>query len=397
MITLLTFGAYDALAGCEGCDGCDGTDTELKVFGQSRVRVNTSGFDFNSDTPLSWMTEMRTRIGIKAKANEKVGAFIQLQDARILGVNPGLDFTNNNMQMHQGYFWYKPCEKGWLKAGRMELGLHNQRLIGTVGWHNTGRTFEGLMTGRQLNDNVSLALVAFQAAELFDAFDNDADGNPDADPMFYGLNVNLAEQKVDLFFYYLLQQHLANYGLMTFGAYTNNTFGAGMWYDAMFAMQSGSDDNLDYSGMLLYLMLGKKFENGFGLYGGVDYTTGDDDPTDTDCKEFNNLFYTGHKFRGAMDQFLAQPAAGLMDIFFGGKYAVNGKWTAGGVFHMFNAIEDLNAAGDKNYGSEIDLFVKFAEEDFSWQTGLSMFTRSEDVYGASDAQNWIYSMATVNY
>jgi len=233
----------------------------------------------------------------------------------------------------------------------------------------------------------------------------DIDGDPIGDPMFYGVNLNLAAQMVDLFFYLLrnpsappMTDHLS---LMTFGAYSNRTFGPDMWYDAMFAMQSGThDDGIDLSGMLLYLMLGKMFENGFGLYGGVDYTTGDDPTTADKYEGFNDLFYTGHKFRGAMDFFVAAPDQGLMDMFFGGKYAINNSWKAGGAFHIFSTVEDLNAAGDTALGNEVDLFVKYAEEDFSWQTGFSMFSASKDggYFGADpDGQMWWYSMATVNY
>ena len=405
MITLLTFGAYDAVAGCESdCGGCDGTDTELKVFGESRYRLNTGGFDYDPDTPLNWFTEMRTRVGIKAKANDKVGAFFQLQDCRVVGDNPGLDFTNQDIQMHQGYFWYRPCDKGWFKAGRMAVGLHNERLVGKVGWSNTGRTFEGVMFGRQLNDNISLKGFSFQAGERNDiVLGIDADPNkPVGDPMFYGMNVNFEEQMFDLFFYMLMDdafvagEHDFNYSLMTFGAYSHRTFGSDMWIDAMFAMQSGSDETVDYSGMMFYAMLGKMMEK-FGLFAGVDYTTGDDDLTDTDAKAFNNLFYTGHKFRGAMDMFVTQPTQGLMDLFAGGKYLINDQWKAGGTFHMFNSIEDLNVAGDTTYGTEIDLFAKFTAEDFSWTTGFSMSSQNEDVFGATDSQNWWYSMATVNY
>ncbi len=408
LIALMTFGAYDVFAGgcgsCSGCGGCEGQETELKVFGSSRYRFNTTGFDFNKDTPLNWYTEMRTRVGIKAKANDRAGAFFQIQDCRTIGVNPGLDFTNNDTQMHQGYLWYKPCDKSWFKAGRMAVGLHNERLIGKVGWHNTGRTFEGLMFGHQLNDNISLAGVAFQADERFDGYVDFEGTDPIADPMFYGINVNFAEQMFDLFLYMLSNPQGAgatdHYKLMTFGAYSNRKFGSDMWYDAMFAMQSGTDtDSSDLSGMLLYAMVGKMFEK-FGLYGGVDYTTGDDPDTADKCEEFNNLFYTGHKFRGHMDLFVVQPMAGLMDIFFGGKYTIKDGWKAGGTYHMFKALQDLNAAGDKTYGNEIDIFVKHTAEDFSWQSGYSIFSADSDsgYFGSDpDSQAWWYSMFMVDW
>jgi hypothetical protein len=414
MITLLTFGAYDALAGCAsscgGCDGCEGTDTEFKVFGSSRYRMNTMGFDFNSDTPLSWGTEIRNRVGIKAKANDKAGAFFQLQDCRMLGDVQGWNFGTDDVQMHQGYFWYKPCEKGWLKGGRMEVTLHNGRLISSVPWDQTGRTFDGLMFGRKVNDNVSLTGFSFQLDENRDnapGIDNDPN-KPIADPMVYGLNVNLAEQDLDFFVYYF-KMPFAGGGvatddltLMTFGVYTQRDITEGLWFDGMFAMQSGThDDGVDLSGMMFNGTLGKCLDNGLSLAAGVDYTTGDDPGTADKYESFNNLFMDYHRYWGAMDMGMDPMGnePGLMDLFFKAKYAINGFWTAGGVYHMFSGVEDVNvAAGEKTIGTEIDLFVKYNAEDFSWRTGYGMFSRNEDTFGPNqDTQGWWYSSATVDW
>ncbi len=429
MVMLMTFGAYDVLAGCgsscAGCGGCgDETETDLSVSGSFRYRFNTEGFDFNSDTPLSWYTESRARVGVKAKANDKAGAFFQMQDSRFIGSNMSQNFNTMDLQTHQAYLWYKPCEKGWLKAGIMEVTLHNGRLISAVPWDNVGRTFEGLMFGRQFNENASITAFAFQLDEYGDtspSVDFDPTGtdpwqnDPQADPMVYGVNLNMAEQNVDFFIYYVKMPMPGSFSVpptftddttfMTFGAYTNREITTDVWFDGMFAMQSGThDDGADLSGMMFNGKVAKKFSSGLKVAGGVDYTTGDDTTTNDKYENFNNLYMDYHRFWGAMDQNLNPMGmfAGLMDIFAMAKYPINGSWTAGGAFHKFATVEDIGGAftgsgnDETSIGSEIDVFVMFNAPDFGWKTGYGMFSRNKDMYGGDpDSQGWWYSSATV--
>ena len=426
MVMLMTFGAYDVLAGgcgssCGGCAGCgDETETDLSVFGSYRYRFNTEGFDFSSDTPLSWFTESRARVGLKARANDKAGAFFQMQDCRIIGSNAGWAFNTIDLQTHQAYLWYKPCDKGWVKAGIMEVTFHNGRLVSAVPWDNTGRTFEGLMFGRSFNENASITAFAFQIDELFDSnpsVDWDPAGtdpwqnDPQADPMFYGLNLNLAEQNVD-FFVYLVKMPVVGGGaftddisFMTFGAYTNREITTDVWFDGMFAMQSGTHDmGEDLSGMMFNGKVAKKFSSGLKIAAGVDYTTGDDPATTDEYEDFNNLFMDYHRYWGAMDMNLNPMGmdAGLMDLFVMGKYPINSLWTAGGVFHKFATVEDIDGAftgsgnAETSIGTEVDFFVVYKAPDFAWKTGYSMFSRNKDMYGGDpDSQGWWSSSATV--
>lgn len=408
VLALMTAGAVyagDCGAGCTG-DCC--TEPTIKVWGQNRLRLNIEDLSFTADVDPVWFTESRTRIGIAGYKNENAGVKFELQDSRILGQAPGtLAFNNGTGRyeagVHQAYFWYKPCDKGWLKGGRFEVSLHNERLVGAVGWSNVGRTFEGLMAGRNLTDNVGLTLMAVQAAETFNG-NVDGDGDVLGDPMVYGANVNFAEQGVDLFAIMVNDPGMViwgndiNFSLWTFGAYSERSFGNGFWYDAMVAMQSGSDDgNVDASGMLLYAKLAKKLDSGFKLGLGVDYTTGDDPDTADEVETFNNLFYTGHKFRGMADQFINQPAQGLMDLSAFASYPVNESWKLGGAFHLFKSTQDLNANGDKNYGNEIDLYAKYRNGSFNWETGFTTFSWDEDGTGITESGSWLYSMTTVNF
>ncbi len=406
---LMSVAAY-----AESCtETCAETCTsDIKVTGESRYRIQMDGadpyfFDFDGDTNPTWFSQLRTRVGVKAMVSDNMGVFTQFQDSRFIGaVNDfGIDPV---LEMHQGYMWYKPCEKSWLKMGRFEMSLHNERLVGTSDWSMYGQAFDGVMMGRQFGENMK---ATFWGVKLYESFNqytvvDDTDGTDTAgDDMFYGINFSFLNKGVDVFA--MMNRSFANFpgydeNYITVGAYSERTFAESFDYNAMVAMQTGKADfgatEVDVSGMLLNAEVGYTMANGMRLAGLVDYTTGDD-PTTTDKWEgFHNLFYNSHKFNGMMDIVNAGDLdEGLMDIGLKLLYPVNDSWSAMGEFHSFATVEEY-AADKTALGSEIDLSGKYVDGGFAWQTGLSMFSPSEDRAGPNaDSQNWLYTQATMSF
>ncbi|MBA4378223.1 MAG: hypothetical protein C0395_06130, partial [Gemmatimonas sp.] len=232
------------------------------------------------------------------------------------------------------------------------------------------------------------------------------------DDMFYGINFSFLNKGVDLFA--MMNKSYANTigaftydeSMITFGAYSERTFAENFDYNAMVAMQTGTADfgasDVDISGMLLNAEVGYTMASGMRLAGLVDYTTGDDGTTNDKWEGFHNLYYTSHRFNGAMDLVNAGDFdEGLMDIGLKALYPVNESWKLMGEFHSFATVEDADAitAGDQTaLGTEIDLSGKYVDGGFAWQTGLSMFSASEDWQGANaDSQNWLYTQATMSF
>ena len=141
--------------------------------GQLRIRSHFDDRDFNSDKDGFTFTEMRTRVGAKFSPYSDLTAFFQIQDSRIFGTEPNTLTSTQNIDLHQAYFLAKnvfnvPLE---IKAGRMEFNLGPQRLIGAVGWHNTGRSFDGgLATFR--SKKADLHAFGFQVNETFNEGDS---------------------------------------------------------------------------------------------------------------------------------------------------------------------------------------------------------------------------------
>ena len=77
---------------------------------------------------------------------------------------------------------------------------------------------------------------------------------------------------------------------------------------------------------------------------GIDYASGDDKPSDTDWKAYDNLYYTGHKFRGYFDEFIGSNPAGLMDMIFRLKLEPFEKSILGLDFHYFKTAEEYTVS-----------------------------------------------------
>lgn len=152
----------------------------LFVAGQSHAQIVTvsgqirhrSEFDAKelTDAGESYAFHLlRTRLAASARPNEHVSAFIQIQDSRMFGdEDPGrgrgtLDGNANQLDVHQAYLGVDVPGIDGLSArvGRQEFVYGNQRLVGSVGWSNIGRTFDGAVLKLEY-DNVSADLFAAQ-------------------------------------------------------------------------------------------------------------------------------------------------------------------------------------------------------------------------------------------
>jgi len=128
-------------------------ETEVEVSGQVRVRNEIDGKSFNPDYTTKYFQVMRTRIAIDAIVDSNAHAFVQFQDSRMFGdtdqfgqLQSGTLNDGKNVDIHQAYIQVDRIAVDGLgvKAGRFEFNLGNQRVFGAVGWHNVGRSWEGL-------------------------------------------------------------------------------------------------------------------------------------------------------------------------------------------------------------------------------------------------------------
>jgi len=252
--------------------------------------------------------------------------------------------------------------------------------------------------------------------DLFKAKIVDAPTGPNDDVSLYGAYMQCKEKNVDAFI--LLDydgRQSGNDGLRrlqrwTVGTYTARSFGGNMDYIFNGAYQFGDYNDppdttsCDIGAYMVAVEVGytTDSESKLRFAGGIDLASGDDPDSDK-YGAFNNLYYTGHKFRGAMDQFISSNSQGLMDIYGRVGFKPKPECWMGADFHLFQTAQDYVSQKDgsdtKTVGMEIDVRAKSKKlEHAVVEIGGSAFLPAEDYAGTDndDARLWGYMSVTVN-
>jgi hypothetical protein len=359
----------------------------LKFSGQIRQRYEMVDKDFLDTTGFNNQNYLRTRFAVSYQ-NEDMMTFIQLQDSRIFGTETSTltDGTADALDIHQAYFklnnvYNLPLS---VKVGRFETNYGPQRFIGAVGWHNIGRSFDGVI----LNYTNGFANVDFFNFKQVEAGTIEDEGD---------YNVRGAYAKLNLMEGHTTQAFLIQDDeRMTIGGYGKGSFSS-LSYETEFATQSGAEsNNVDFGGMMYAFNGGIKVA-GMTLSAGIDFISGDDSTTPDVNEAFNTLYATNHKYYGYMDYFLNLPihtnGLGLQDI----HVKVSGVKVAGHVlnaaYHIFNADQSSDS-----FGNELDVTVihKLAD-NVKLVGGYSIFMPGK--LKAEDGSNgtFAYLMTIVNF
>jgi len=381
---------------------------DVDISAEVRGRGEYHETDLDSDTDGFNFGILRTRLNLKFHGNEKVMGFVQIQDSRFFGesgLNSGLSLDDDeNVGLHQGYAKIKDpfVENLYFKFGRFEFKKGNERLFGAVGWSNFGRSFDGVIVGYGC-PKATFELVGFQLNERYVSSNDDR--------MAIAAFVELKETDIDFFVVWdrddLRDSDQERYlSRFTIGLYRHGEFD-NFDYTTNLAYQLGNTmfNTQDIQAYLVAVDMGYTTDDGkFRIGGGVDMTSGDDDSSDDKFKTFDNLYYTGHKFRGHMDFFVSQPSYGLNDFYITGALKVNNNTSiyCHGHYFMsnveFTSAKSNDTSKTSSVGMEIDAFIKQKlYDDFAWQIGVSTFMPSEDWAGDdSDNAFWLYVQTTAS-
>jgi len=383
----------------------DGVD----LNGSVRWRAELDDKDCCSDTPLLEKPYLRSRFGLTITKIEDAVIFFQIQDSRNLGVNSSGLNNDTNLGVHQAYVkWMNFLKEGKsLQVGRFEAVYGRQRIMGSVGWHNVGRSFDGVRlscdTDKFKFDIFSLKVNerSFGTAATFQGPAVPASHN---DQVLYGFYGTCKERHVDAFFLFDWDQQKtngkANLQRFTGGFYFYHNFDNGLRIDLDGAYQFGKAVNTDIAAFMVAGDVSYKFDSMIKKAGlGFDVTSGDDDPNK--INSFNNLYYTGHKFRGFMDYFIGTTHLGLMDIVLRGAFNPTGSLDILVDVHHFQFMKDYNnASGSKTkaIGQEIDITGKLpVHKGLALQGGASAFLPSDDYIQDGDTAFWFYAMLTAYF
>lgn len=260
----------------------------------------------------------RTRFHADLWYQDRVRLFAEFIDARAAGQDlPALAIDKNHTDMLNlfadiklGQFHDGPA---YMRVGRQELLYGSQRLISTLDWANTRRTFQGIKTfWRTPTFDLDAFFVRPMTTERneFDHWDKDRN--------FFGLLGTYRPMKgqlLDLYFLSLIDNRPVSpfnvqQGNILQGDSTLQTMGgriAGDYnrflYELEGAYQFGERSNLDISAFMVASGLGYHIPLPMNpqFWLRYDFASGDSNPHDGRTNTFNHLFPFGHYYLGYMD------------------------------------------------------------------------------------------------
>lgn len=352
-------------------------------------------------------TLSRIRLGGRIAADARLRGYVQLQDSRAWGgaTNTLTDASADQLDLHQGWLEFGAADDGLqIRLGRQEFALADERLIGSVGWTNTGRVFDGALA-RYRTGGTHLGAFWMNVAErdALNATGVDPQANQGArdDGWFAGGFVSAPVGAFTVDGALLHDRKGLTDASWTATARLSGR-SAGFRIDATGAYQFGEARRAFLaSGALAYGVAQ-------GWVGGqVDYLSGDDSPGVGTRKAFHTLYATNHKFYGYMDYLLTPGQlgeAGLIDAMVRVQMPLAGwQWKLDG--HRFATPQPLG--GSNGFGSEIDLVTTYTMASGALlEVGAAAFRASDGAAvalpafatgAAGDWTTWAYAQVTLRW
>lgn len=352
------------------------TDSQLVFSGEVRAR---SEYDRpGSGVRGDGVTLLRSRIGADARLTDGARVFVQLQDSRVLGERGTTSGTASQLDLHQGFL---ELDGTWndqavaLRVGRQEIVIGNERLVGAVGWSNTGRTFDGARLEVSASDATWRATAfAITLSEHGRRAPTSVAGEaPRSDESLFGLAMTRGRGEA-------LLVHDRGVKFRAFEDVRRTTAYAryrtaptiGLVLDVEGAYQFGAQQRVasgSSSGALTQQI-------GAGFFGarlsrpaddavpatftiGMDWLSGDDNSGDDRYGAFNTLYATNHKWYGTMDLLLDPNARtgdrGLLDMTAGAAVTISPRVALRADVHHLRTATQGRTSMDRTLGWEGDL------------------------------------------
>jgi len=372
---------------------------------------------------------MRLRLGVDFAWRQQVRVLVQIQDSRVAGEEVSSASNEKNLDLHQGYADLAPAGGIDLsfRIGRQEWIYGEERMIGAFGWDNIGRAFDGFrarwmrskwtidgLVARISSRTTPVTTPAIVTPEVGSTATTGSD--------LFGVYAHWTPRAGDEIDLYWLEfaDHASAPGEVTatsgttridaLGVRVKETAGA---FDLVFegVAEAGEAGGDDLSAAAAAIQAGWTWGDDLKtrLFGGYDFATGDENPTDGERGEFFNFFPTNHPHYGYADFFgwrnIKSPSLGVslkrgkhFGLVKGHVFNLedeSGPWkSAGGAILGF----DSAGASGTRVGTEIDLLYRYAwMEKAAVEAGYARFDPggfAESTRGA-DVSNWAYVMLTI--
>ncbi|MFQ6105143.1 MAG: alginate export family protein [Candidatus Glassbacteria bacterium] len=404
-------------------------DGRLKIGGQIRFRAESrSNYDFNNqaDSPLEddGFSLSRVRLNFDVNPIEQLRLFIELQDSHQFGtdiatsrrVGPGA--FEDRIDIFQAYLDLHNMGKIPLtiRLGRQTLAFGAERLVGSFGWSNVGRSFQGISL---ILEEEPVVVQAWWTNVIVP--EDKVLNEPDWADDFFGVHAswkNIPSAKLDTYFLFRDNSDTGR-RIYALGGLLHGTLleSEAIDYNAELTYQTGDfSSDLDHSALAFHagagytlklLVLNPRFGFQYNL------ATGDENPSDTENRTFDNLYPTNHGHYGYID-FLSW--RNMRNLKLESSLKPCDKLTIKGDLHLawLEDVEDAwyNAGGgvirgqdasrkaDTFLGHEIDITARCScIEGLDILAGYSRFFTGgfvEDT-GDSDDPEWFFLQTAITF
>ena len=315
----------------------------LRFSGEFRERYEGySGGSFKHNSTNDYDLQ-RIRLGMEIKPTNWVRTYIEMQDARVFGINPAIPPYENTADIRQAYIQFGPTEgNGFsLQGGRFDMTYGNNRLIGDSWWTNVSRSFDGVRAayqqGRLRVDLFATSVVIIRNGVI----DHHLEGNNLYGAYATARNV-IPHATLDVYEFWNLRPSFALENLKA-GHLDEWTTGF-RWVGALphsfdyrteMAYQLGTLSVDKIRAWMGHWVIGYTFQEVRirpRLFLEYDYGSGSNNDKAGYDGTFDPIYPSSHDKLGLADQFGWR---NIQDLRFGQDWHIARKWTAGTSFHDF--------------------------------------------------------------
>lgn len=347
-------------------------------------------------------TLLRARLSVDARPVDEVRAFVQIQASREFGTSAltpspfgpgnvpiGVSADDEGLAIHQA-FGDLNFDNLTLRVGRHEMRFGDERLVGTLGWSNRGRAFDGASL---IQDTTVVHTQAFFHVVERRPGGTPAPFSPSADSYFTGVNARFKQMLngIEAYFLAFLDDDGAatatqdgNLFIYTAGLYTKDMPLEGAGYEFEGAFQLGENDAREIVAFAVHAAAG------YGLGGALkprfilEYNVASGDDGTGNDNAFRNLFPTNHNKYGYID-FMSW--SNMHNLRAHAGVTLFDALAVAADYHLFVAYDPEGAIGagaaalpasggrsDRVFGHEADLLLAYPWKKFvKMLAGYSLF------------------------
>ncbi len=382
-----------------------------------RFRAEARGNRYTNAGPLSepdHFVTTRARVGLQAVYGP-VTALVQFQDTRNFGTAPGAD-DGGTFALHQGYVQLAN-ETGYVRVGRQEINLGDQRMIGALDWLMGARSFDAVRLHGDF-DRVHVDLFGAMNAPRATYTDPLTMESETSQGDYLGiahLTWDASESsQLDTYVLYRHEGPRANAlgrdnHIVAPGVRATGSVAESLRYTVEGTFQVGDRAGQRHLAYAFSGDLGYRFGGASAPTLSAGFALGSGQSESGNVDEFDNFFPTNHKFYGLMDffglrnvidahaGFDLKPTSDLalgVEVFSFALQQDSARWSnAGGA-----TIGQDATGGSRSLGQELDLTAQWkATRGVALVGGYSLFVPNAGAerLGQDEISHWAWMMLVV--